>query len=168
MGAPASLPALQFLGAEKSLAGYRSALNARLAQWRPERSVRLNLEAVLDVKFPSPQEVRTVRTYCDFTGETSSLQGALNRPRVHGATARPPSLQACSAGAEEYSVECAVCYMYDLDGCVPEIACDGCSKPFHKACLYEWLSALPSTRQSFNRLFGECPYCSRPVTVEAS
>ena len=51
---------------------------------------------------------------------------------------------------------------------VPEIACDGCSKPFHKACLYEWLSALPSTRSSFNRLFGECPYCSRPVTVEAS
>ena len=85
-----------------------------------------------------------------------------------GATARLPPLQACSAGAEEYSVECAVCYMYDLDGCVPEIACDGCSKPFHKACLYEWLSALPSTRQSFNRLFGECPYCSRPVTVEAS
>lgn len=52
VGAPASLPALQFLGAEKSLAGYRSALNARLAHWRPERSVRLNLEAVLDLKFP--------------------------------------------------------------------------------------------------------------------
>ena len=112
------------------------------------------------------------------------------------AITRLPSLQACSADAEEYSVECAVCYMYDLDGCVPEIACDscakpstlvrqacnpvyaqpatfctrcdGCSKPFHKACLCEWLSALPSTRQSFNRLFGECPYCSRPVTVEAS
>ena len=67
MGAPASLPTLQFLGAEKSLAGYRSALNARLAQWRPERSVRLNLEAVLDVRFPSPQEVRAVLTYYDYT-----------------------------------------------------------------------------------------------------
>lgn len=98
MGAPASLPALQFLGAEKSLAGYRSALNARLAQWRPERSVRLNLEAVLDVKFPSPQEVRTVRTYCDFTGETSSLQGALNRPRVPWRHRTP----AISAGVQRW------------------------------------------------------------------
>ena len=59
VAAPASLPALQFLGAEKSLAGYRSALNARLAQWQPGRSVRLNLEAVLYVTFPSPQEART-------------------------------------------------------------------------------------------------------------
>ena len=131
--------------------------------------MRLNLEAVLDVRFPSPQEVRAALTYYDYTLVSSA------RCRMHstdrecrGVTARLPSLQACSAGAEEYSVECAVCYMYDLDGCVPEIACDGCSKPFHKACLYEWLSALPSTRQSFNRLFGECPYCSRPVTVEAS
>ena len=58
VSSPASLPTLQFLGAEKSLVGYRSALNARLALWRPERSVRLNLEAVLDVKFPSSQKVR--------------------------------------------------------------------------------------------------------------
>jgi len=93
--------------------------------------VRLNLEAVLGLSFPTP-------------------------------------LQASSEGAEEYAVECAVCYMYDLDGVVPEVAYDGCKKPFHKSCLGEWLRALPSTRQSFNRLFGECPYCSRPITVEAS
>ena len=120
----------------------------------------------------------------------------------------PTPQQAGSEGAEAYAVECAVCYMYDLDGCVPEIACDGCQKPcanpppapppprptrrpsgittfpcppgggalpsasapsarYHKSCLCEWLRALPSTRQSFNRLFGECPYCSKPITVEA-
>ena len=44
--APASLPTLQFLGAEKALAAYRDALNARLAHWLPGRCVRLNLEAV--------------------------------------------------------------------------------------------------------------------------
>ena len=45
--------------------------------------------------------------------------------------------------------------------------CDGCAKPFHQACLAEWLQALPSTQQSFNRLFGECVYCSKPISIEA-
>eukprot|EP00964_Phaeocystis_antarctica_P028822 scaffold16245_cov67-Phaeocystis_antarctica.AAC.4 len=93
VAAPASLPTLQFLGAEKSLAGYRSALNARLAQWRPERSVRLNLEAVLDVKFPSPQEARTLLTYNDYTSKLPSLQDALDRPRVPWCH-RPPAISA--------------------------------------------------------------------------
>lgn len=131
VGAPTTLPTLQFLGAEKLLQQHRRALNARLGLWNPARSVRANLEDVLDLKFPTQQ-------------------------------------QASSEGADDYSVECAVCYMYELDGCVPEVACDGCKKPFHQSCLGEWLRALPTTRQSFNRLFGECPYCARPITVEAN
>lgn len=27
--------------------------------------------------------------------------------------------------------------------------------------LFQWLRALPSSRQSFNMIFGECPYCSK-------
>ena len=70
--------------------------------------------------------------------------------------------------AEEYSVECAICYSYELDGAVPDVVCDSCSKPFHKACLTEWLRALPTTQQSFNRLFGECPYCGHSIACEAA
>ena len=82
---------------------------------------------------------------------------------------RPPAPQAASSeGADEYSSECAVCYTYRVDGKVPEVACDGCSKPFHTACLVEWLRAVPTTQTSFNRLYGECPYCQRPITVEAA
>jgi E3 ubiquitin-protein ligase FANCL len=131
IGAPTSLPELQFLGADRVIAPLRQALNANLSRWSPERSVRLNLAAVLERDFPTRQ----------LAAETGS--------------------------ADDYSVECAICYSYHLDGAVPECACDGCSKPFHKACLTEWLRALPTTQQSFNRLFGECPYCGHPIACEA-
>lgn len=127
--APAALPELQFFGADRVIAPLRRALNANLSLWRQSRSVRLNLEAVLQLSFPAPQ-------------------------------------LAATAGAEEYSVECAICYGYHLDGDVPECACDSCAKPFHRACLCEWLRALPTTQTSFGRLFGECPYCSKPIAVE--
>uniref|UniRef100_A0A3P8SFZ8 FA complementation group L n=1 Tax=Amphiprion percula TaxID=161767 RepID=A0A3P8SFZ8_AMPPE len=29
-----------------------------------------------------------------------------------------------------------------------------------------WLRALPTSRQSFSIVFGECPYCSKPITVK--
>ncbi|XP_056327434.1 E3 ubiquitin-protein ligase FANCL-like, partial [Danio aesculapii] len=30
----------------------------------------------------------------------------------------------------------------------------------------QWLRGLPTSRQSFNIVFGECPYCSKPITVK--
>ncbi|KAI1894764.1 hypothetical protein AGOR_G00119100 [Albula goreensis] len=67
-----------------------------------------------------------------------------------------------------FSMECGICYSYRLDSAIPEQVCNDprCGQPFHQACLYEWLRSLPSSRQSFNIVFGECPYCSKPVTVK--
>ncbi|KAK2160239.1 hypothetical protein LSH36_137g01023 [Paralvinella palmiformis] len=31
---------------------------------------------------------------------------------------------------------------------------------------FQWLQSLPSFRQSFNVTFGECPYCSTPISVK--
>ena len=129
---PASLPELQFLGADRVLAPLRHSLNARLSRWQLERSVRTNLEDILQRDFPTPD-----------------------------------AAVASAGGEDQYAVECAICYSYDLDGAVPECACDGCSKPFHKSCLGEWLRAIPTTQQAFNRLHGECPYCSRAITCDA-
>ncbi|XP_074647254.1 E3 ubiquitin-protein ligase FANCL-like isoform X2 [Tubulanus polymorphus] len=69
---------------------------------------------------------------------------------------------------EDFSVECGICYTYRLNENIPEQACldSRCGQPFHRSCLYEWLKALPSCRQSFNVVFGECPYCSVPITVK--
>ena len=135
VASPASLPELQFLGADRVIAPLRHALNANLGRWsNTERTVRLNLQTVLERDFPAP----------------------------------PSATEPGAEADDSYAVECAICYMYELEGAVPECACDGCAKPFHKSCLSEWLRALPTTQQSFNRLYGECPYCSRAITCDAS
>ncbi|XP_007890573.2 E3 ubiquitin-protein ligase FANCL isoform X1 [Callorhinchus milii] len=67
-----------------------------------------------------------------------------------------------------FSVECGICYAYRLASSIPDQVCDDprCGQPFHQECLLEWLRGLPSCRQSFNIIFGECPYCSKPITVK--
>ncbi|XP_052354520.1 E3 ubiquitin-protein ligase FANCL isoform X4 [Oncorhynchus keta] len=69
-----------------------------------------------------------------------------------------------------FSAECGICYAYRLESAIPDQVCNDprCGQPFHQACLYEWLRGLPSSRQSFNIVFGECPYCSKPITVKMS
>ncbi|XP_060129128.1 E3 ubiquitin-protein ligase FANCL isoform X1 [Zootoca vivipara] len=70
----------------------------------------------------------------------------------------------------DFSMDCGICYAYRLDGTIPDQVCDDprCGQPFHQACLYEWLRGLPSSRQSFNVIFGECPYCNKPITLKTS
>ncbi|XP_056092926.1 E3 ubiquitin-protein ligase FANCL [Rhinichthys klamathensis goyatoka] len=67
-----------------------------------------------------------------------------------------------------FSVECGICYSYRLESDIPDQVCNDprCGQPFHQVCLYEWLRGLPTSRQSFNIVFGECPYCSKPITVK--
>lgn len=61
--------------------------------------------------------------------------------------------------------ECGICYAYLLHNVGPDRVCDNphCNKAFHRACLYEWLQALPDRRQSFDTVFGSCPYCSENI-----
>ncbi|XP_042677587.1 E3 ubiquitin-protein ligase FANCL [Centrocercus urophasianus] len=70
----------------------------------------------------------------------------------------------------DFTKDCGICYAYRLHGAVPDQVCDEprCGQPFHQACLYEWLQGLPSSRQSFNVIFGECPYCNKPLTLKSS
>ncbi|XP_042547125.1 E3 ubiquitin-protein ligase FANCL [Dipodomys merriami] len=70
----------------------------------------------------------------------------------------------------DFTMDCGICYAYQLDGAIPDQMCNysQCGQPFHQICLYEWLRGLPTSRQSFNILFGECPYCSKPITLKMS
>ncbi|XP_077622615.1 E3 ubiquitin-protein ligase FANCL isoform X3 [Crocuta crocuta] len=70
----------------------------------------------------------------------------------------------------DFSMDCGICYAYQLDGAIPDQVCDNsqCAQPFHQICLYEWLRGLVTSRQSFNIIFGECPYCSKPITLKMS
>lgn len=69
---------------------------------------------------------------------------------------------------EEFSVECAICYAYRMEEAIPDEVCNNslCAQTFHKSCLVEWLRALPSSRRSFNTIFGNCPYCEKAMTVK--
>uniref|UniRef100_A0A672P6W0 E3 ubiquitin-protein ligase FANCL n=1 Tax=Sinocyclocheilus grahami TaxID=75366 RepID=A0A672P6W0_SINGR len=64
-----------------------------------------------------------------------------------------------------FSVECGICYSYRLESAIPDQVCNDprCGQPFHQVCLYEWLRGLPTSRQSFSIVFGECPYCSKVI-----
>ncbi|XP_039594900.1 E3 ubiquitin-protein ligase FANCL isoform X1 [Polypterus senegalus] len=66
-----------------------------------------------------------------------------------------------------FSMDCGICYSYRLEAAIPDQVCNDprCGQPFHQTCLYEWLRGLPSCRQSFNIVFGECPYCSKVCTT---
>ncbi|KAI7901335.1 WD-repeat region-domain-containing protein [Cokeromyces recurvatus] len=67
-------------------------------------------------------------------------------------------------------IECGICYSYKLnDKDTPDIICDNllCNRGFHYPCLYEWLRGNPATVQSFNILFGKCPYCNEKITIKA-
>lgn len=106
----------------------------------------------------------------------------------------PPS--PCTARQD--TQECGICYVYRLEAAVPDRVCDNpkCCRPYHTACLVEWLRAIPApqggsgiletlwgwagvphrhyafryrpapTRQSFDTLFGECVYCQHSITVK--
>lgn len=83
----------------------------------------------------------------------------------------------------ESGAECGICYSYHLpldddagggedggggdgEGAAPDMACEGCGMPFHRRCMREWLQSDANARQSFRTLFGACPFCSAPVTLE--
>lgn len=74
------------------------------------------------------------------------------------------------ADGEGNMLECGICYAYRLDDALPDIACDlaECSKPYHRACLVEWLRALPDTRESFGTITGCCVYCEEPISVSVT
>ena len=70
---------------------------------------------------------------------------------------------------EDMSLSCAICYTYKSPlGNRPDVYCKhkSCARPFHTECLIEWLRSDSSTKQSYNTLFGLCPYCSEGITCK--
>ncbi|KAI5653263.1 hypothetical protein M9H77_30450 [Catharanthus roseus] len=84
---------------------------------------------------------------------------------------KPPNKQ-----KNDNQIECGVCYAQYLpiddelganSGSGTDYTCENsnCSRAFHSVCLGDWLCSITTTRQSFDILFGNCPYCSNPVAV---
>lgn len=132
-----AVPDCRFLGSEAAVAPLRARLNENMRDWVTSGDLlpRANLEAVLGLRLPRAPE----REVGDGEGATEM----------------------------ELGLECGICYAYRLDDKVPEVACDRaeCARPYHRPCIVEWLKTLPDTRQSFETLFGACPYCEQHISV---
>ena len=40
-----------------------------------------------------------------------------------------------------------------------------CGQGYHHECLMEWIKSVLGAKQSFNVMFGECPYCTSPIKL---
>lgn len=125
---PRTIPECRFLGADSAIQSIREKFNRNLHQWDIKKTVKENLEFMIETELPVP---------------------ALNP-------------------VEEFNIECAICYAFKLDNVIPDRICDNsnCGRAYHNACLYEWLASVRTNRQSFDTIFGECPYCQNPITCK--
>lgn len=134
--APYAWPSeMRLLGAEATLAPLRAGLDAHAGLW-------------------------------DASGRTSIRA---NLERVLGGVVLPAPQ---TAEADNLAHECGICYSYTLvlDGDLAETPSDvcqnvHCARSYHHSCLVDWLRSLPTTRLSFNTLFGACPYCEDQVST---
>ncbi|WCJ32076.1 E3 ubiquitin-protein ligase FANCL [Euphorbia peplus] len=134
---PRSLPECRFLGPDPNLNSLRKLWLRNRNEWMENRTFVENLESILETELPKPLDVQ-------------------------------------KSGQQ---MECGICYAQRLpideelglrSGTETDYTCDNsnCNRAFHSVCLGDWLRSITTTRQSYNVLFGNCPYCSEPVAVK--
>ena len=69
---------------------------------------------------------------------------------------------------DDLQISCVICYSYKFQDTFPDSVCEACTQNFHQMCLLQWLRSVPNFRQSFNVIFGECPYCSKSIAVKVT
>ncbi|KAK4393510.1 E3 ubiquitin-protein ligase FANCL [Sesamum angolense] len=136
---PLSLPECRFLGSDTTVNFLRDIWKRNCKRWAKAKSFPENLARVFDTQLPQPPHVQK----------------------------------------NEEQVECGICYAQYLpiddelgakSGSATDYTCENgnCNRAFHSVCLGDWLRSITTTRQSFNVLFGNCPYCSDPIAVKIS
>ncbi|KAL8246968.1 hypothetical protein R6Q59_008184 [Mikania micrantha] len=134
---PRSLPECRFLGSDKDVNLLMDKWRRNCNKWSKDKLFAENLANLLEFQLPGP-----------------------------------PGIE------ENYKqTECGICYSQFLpvddelgpkSGGRTDYTCENstCSKSFHRVCLGDWLRSITTTRQSFDVMFGNCPYCSQPVAVK--
>jgi E3 ubiquitin-protein ligase FANCL len=119
--------------------------NTNLHQWDHSKLLRANLEAALELTFPSPSTTKKE----DYSADCCICY-----------TYR---LASSSSSSSNDSGDATA-------GAIPDRLCDNakCRRAFHPTCLLEWLRGLPDSRTSFGTTFGACPYCSADISVKAT
>ncbi|KAJ0242015.1 Uncharacterized protein HA466_0213440 [Hirschfeldia incana] len=137
---PKSLPECRFIGPEPIAVNNLYMIWRRNSKkWSKEKSFPENLQCILGAELPKPLGLQVED--------------------------------------DHQQVECGICYAQFLptdeelgarSGMRTDYTCENisCNKSFHSLCLTDWLRSITTTRQSFDVLFGNCPYCSDPVAVK--
>eukprot|EP00268_Persea_americana_P019757 TRINITY_DN20165_c0_g1_i11.p1 TRINITY_DN20165_c0_g1~~TRINITY_DN20165_c0_g1_i11.p1 ORF type:complete len:311 (+),score=48.44 TRINITY_DN20165_c0_g1_i11:301-1233(+) len=136
---PRSLPECRFLGPDSIVDSIRKKWRRNSRRWMNEKPFPENLSNLLEAALPRPPDVKM----------------------------------------DDEQIDCGICYAQYLpvddelglmSGNGPDYTCDGpnCGRAFHSLCLRDWLRSITTTRQSFDILFGNCPYCSGPVAVKVN
>ncbi|KAJ9170504.1 hypothetical protein P3X46_018607 [Hevea brasiliensis] len=134
---PKSLPECRLLGSGPYVNSLIKLWKRNSKQWMKDKTILENLTSILETQLPKPPDVQK----------------------------------------NDQQVECGICYAQCLpiddelgprSGTGTDYTCDNsnCNRAFHSVCLGDWLRSITTTRQSFNVLFGNCPYCSEPVAVK--
>ncbi|CAN1191376.1 E3 ubiquitin-protein ligase FANCL, partial [Linum perenne] len=135
---PKSLPECRFLGSGHNVDHLQKLWQTNSKKWKKESRYADNLASIFETGLPTRQEV----------GKNDQQQA-----------------------------ECGICYTHRLpiddelgsmSGSATDYMCENanCSRAFHSVCLGDWLRSITTTRQSFDVLFGNCPYCSDPVAIK--
>ncbi|CAI5742544.1 unnamed protein product [Hyaloperonospora brassicae] len=151
---PAAMPSeLSFFGSQVSVGVLRELWGSRAwSRWDESRSLQANLEDALNIKLPSP----TTTKLEELAAECGICYA--NRLEEEG--------DETNEKAERSSGQRAL--KSEQGSCLPDRLCENvkCNRPFHAKCLYDWLRALPTSRQSFHTVFGECPYCRDAISAK--
>ncbi|KAF5769605.1 putative chromatin regulator PHD family [Helianthus annuus] len=134
---PRSLPECRFLGLDENVNLLRDKWRRNCNKWSKDKLFAENLATLLEFQLPGPPGVEK----------------------------------------NDQQIDCGICYSQFLpvddelgpkSGSKTDYTCENttCSKAFHSVCLGDWLRSITTTRQSFDVLFGNCPYCSQPVAVK--
>ncbi|KAM7520355.1 hypothetical protein LguiB_019317 [Lonicera macranthoides] len=134
---PRSLPECRFMGSDQKVNLLRKIWKRNCKRWMNDKRLPENLANVLEIQLPGPPGVQK----------------------------------------NDQQNECGICYAQFLpiddelgakSGSGTDYTCDNitCSRTFHSVCLGDWLRSITTRRQSFDVLFGNCPYCSEPVAVK--
>ncbi|KAL9158348.1 hypothetical protein ABFS82_08G062000 [Erythranthe guttata] len=136
---PLSLPECRFLGSDTEVNSLRNIWKRNSKKWKKDKSFSENLACVFETQLPQPPHARQ----------------------------------------NEEHAECGICFAQYLptddefgakSGSATDCTCENrnCKPEFHSVCLVKWLRSIATTRQSFDVLFGNCPYCSDPIAVKIS
>ncbi|GBG25975.1 E3 ubiquitin-protein ligase FANCL [Hondaea fermentalgiana] len=142
--APRSVCECQFMGSESALGPFRKRFNRNLRTWDRAKSVRANLLRVLELEAFPQKDAKELGDQQEC-GVCYCVRLPLD------------ALPTRANGAQAHAV----------DSVLPDCVCPNpkCSRGFHPVCLRDWFQSLPSTRHTFDTMFGSCPYCAGPMSV---